>query len=67
MNFRNLLCDQIEGIALITINRPEVRNALDSECWEEIDRVIDHINSSKAIQVAIFTGAGDRAFVGGLT
>jgi E-phenylitaconyl-CoA hydratase len=54
-----------EGIALITINRPEVRNALDLEHYQQISKAWERVRDDPAIRVAIITGAGDKAFSAG--
>ena len=52
-------------IAYITINRPEVMNALHPPANEELSRVWDDFATDDATWVAILTGAGDRAFSAG--
>ena len=54
-----------DGIALITINRPERRNAFDADHYEQISRAWERVRDDDAIRVAIITGAGDRAFSAG--
>jgi enoyl-CoA hydratase len=61
----NLTLTKEEGIATITINRPEVRNAMDPATWEMLRQAIEEIAQDDAVQVLIFTGAGDEAFVAG--
>jgi E-phenylitaconyl-CoA hydratase len=53
------------GIALITINRPEKRNALDEEHYEALSAAWLRVRDDEAIRVAIITGAGDKAFSSG--
>jgi enoyl-CoA hydratase len=53
-----------ERIAIVTINRPEKRNALNDEVRSDLHKTLDLINGRGDIQVAIVTGAGD-AFVAG--
>ena len=58
--------DTIEdGIALITINRPEKRNALDDEHYQGLSAAWQRVRDDVAIRVAIVTGAGDKAFSSG--
>ena len=57
-------CDA-DGIALITINRPEKRNALDAEHYEALSRAWIQVRDDPAVRVAIITGAGDKAFCAG--
>ena len=51
-----------DRVATVTINRPEVMNALHPPANEELDRVWNEISADSDIWVAILTGAGDRAF-----
>jgi E-phenylitaconyl-CoA hydratase len=54
-----------DGIALITINRPEARNALDAEHYAALSRAWVQVRDDPAVRCAIVTGAGDRAFCSG--
>ena len=54
-----------EGIAKITINRPEVRNAFRPRTVTEMIRAMDDIRDDEKIGVVIFTGAGTEAFCSG--
>src|SRR5213593_2547468 len=54
-----------DGIARITINRPEKLNALDRQTMQEIDRVVAAAGDDPSVGVLIVTGAGERAFVAG--
>jgi E-phenylitaconyl-CoA hydratase len=54
-----------DGIALITINRPDKRNALDAEHYEALSQAWMRVRDEPAIRVAIITGAGDKAFCAG--
>jgi len=53
------------GVALITINRPERRNAFDLEHYQQISRAWERVRDDPQIRVAIITGAGDKAFSSG--
>ncbi len=53
-----------ENIAIITINRPQALNALNSEVLDELNSVLDNIDID-TIRCAILTGAGDKSFVAG--
>src|SRR5258707_1192181 len=64
MNFQNLQLAYDSGIATITLNRPEKRNALSFQLVEEILSALDEVEQSDAA-VAILTGAG-KAFCAGL-
>jgi enoyl-CoA hydratase len=53
------------GVAVLTLNRPEVRNALSVGLQRELMRVIAHVNESDDVRVLIITGAGEKAFAAG--
>ena len=65
MEFKNTLYEKSEGIATITINRPEVRNALNPETNQEISARLDDAMKDDSVYVVVITGAGDRAFSSG--
>lgn len=65
MSSRNLLLDTDGSVRLITVNRPNVRNALDSATIDELREAILEVRHEAEIRCAIITGAGDRAFVAG--
>lgn len=54
-----------EGIALVTINRPKVLNAVDFPTIKELGRVFDSLEEDKKVRAVIFTGAGEKAFIAG--
>lgn len=62
--FSNILFVINEGIALITINRPQALNALNSEMLAEISTALDMAEEDPEVKVVIITGAG-KAFVAG--
>ena len=51
-----------DGIAIITLNRPEVRNALGKEVREGLFAAWERFEHDEALRVAILTGAGSDAF-----
>ncbi|WP_043664029.1 enoyl-CoA hydratase/isomerase family protein [Streptomyces xylophagus] len=51
-----------EGLAVVTIDRPQARNAIAPTTMDELDKVLDAAAGAKAL---VITGAGDRAFVSG--
>jgi enoyl-CoA hydratase len=53
-----VLTDVSDGVAVITINRPEARNAVNGEVARGIAEAIDDLDVSKDVQVLILTGAG---------
>jgi len=54
-----------DGIALITMNRPERMNALDAEHYAALSRCWERVRDDRGIRCAIVTGAGDKAFTAG--
>ena len=54
-----------DGIAVITLNRPETRNALDRDIREGLFQAWDRFERDPALRIAILTGAGDKAFCAG--
>jgi enoyl-CoA hydratase/carnithine racemase len=60
-----LLFDVSGGIARITINRPEARNAFTFDMYEKLVRCCEAVDADEAIKVLIVTGAGGKAFSAG--
>ena len=56
---------ELEGVATLTINRPQVHNAVSLATMSEIERVLDWLEADSTISALILTGAGDRSFVSG--
>ena len=65
MSYETLLIDKTDGIGTITLNRPEVLNAMSTVLFKEMDHAVSDMESDEAIKAVIFTGAGDRAFTAG--
>src|SRR5207247_8515684 len=65
MPFEFVRYEKRDRIAYVTINRPEVMNALHPPANEELSRVWDDVAADPAVWVAILTGAGERAFSAG--
>lgn len=65
MEFKNTLIEKAEGIATITINRPDALNALNEETVRELLAHFEDAENDKTIRAVIVTGAGDRAFSAG--
>lgn len=65
MEYKNLLYDENQSIAIVTINRPDKLNALNSETLKELEIVFNHIDENKNVNVVILTGTGEKAFVAG--
>lgn len=53
------------GIAHLTVNRPKKLNALNNQVLDEIDRVLDFVETDHDIKALLLTGAGEKAFIAG--
>src|SRR5215471_119117 len=63
--FENLLYEKKAGIAFVTVNRPAVRNALNTATMKELSSAFEHAKNDDDVRVVILTGSGDKAFVAG--
>jgi methylglutaconyl-CoA hydratase len=64
MNFKTILLRESDGIALLTLNRPDKRNAISYELIADLQQALESVRNSTA-QVLIITGAG-KAFCSGM-
>jgi enoyl-CoA hydratase len=64
-SYETLLIERRDRVAIITINRPEKRNALNIQTREEGARLLEELRDDESVGVVIFTGAGDKAFIAG--
>ena len=65
MTFEQIKTDQIDRVAIVTLNRPEVLNALSLQLVRELDEFVTDAEQDDSIGAIIITGAGDRAFSAG--
>ena len=65
MDYEDILFDQRDGAAWITINRPQRMNAFRSRTCEELIHAINRAGYDDAIGVIVLAGAGDKAFCTG--
>lgn len=63
--YKNILTQIEDLIGIITINRPEVRNALDLATLHEIEMALEEWRNHPDVLVVIFTGAGEKSFAAG--
>ena len=61
----DLLYSVEDGIARLTFNRPQARNALTFAMYERMAAICEGINADRSIKALILTGAGDKAFASG--
>ena len=65
MNDSNVIVKKDKGVALVTLNRPEVMNAFNFALLRALKKEISALGAQKDIRVIIITGAGDKAFSAG--
>ena len=65
MTYQNLLVESRDGVAFVTINRPEKLNALNDRTIEELDAAFAAIGADPQTRGVVLTGAGEKAFVAG--
>lgn len=64
-SFETLLYTVQDGIATITLNRPQVLNALNTQVFDELEDVFTDMDRNKDVRVILLTGAGEKAFAAG--
>jgi enoyl-CoA hydratase len=65
MSYGTIRIHREDGVALITIDRAEKRNALNAQVRAELLAALDELRADPGSRVLVITGAGDRAFVAG--
>ncbi|AXC15360.1 Enoyl-CoA hydratase [Acidisarcina polymorpha] len=65
MSFQNLLFDIREPLAILTLNRPKVHNALNHALFTELENAFTELAASESIRAILITGAGEKAFAAG--
>jgi len=65
MDLKYILWEVREEVGILTINRPEVRNALNPEAWSEIRAALEAAEDDPQVRVVVITGAGEKAFCAG--
>lgn len=54
-----------DGVAIVTLNRPEAMNSIDPESNEQLLAIWDQVSSDEEVRVVVLTGTGERAFCTG--
>ena len=65
MNYENILFEIEDGIAVVTLNRPKLMNALNAQTVNELRAAFMRISEDPHIKCAILTGSGEKAFAAG--
>jgi enoyl-CoA hydratase len=66
MDFQTILFETRDRIAFVTFNRPDSLNAMNRQMTRELVDVCQNVDDDNEIRVAIFTGAGEKAFSAGM-
>ena len=65
MSFENIRLEKSGSLAVITLDRPKVLNALNAATFAELDAAFDELAVDTEVRVVLLTGAGERAFAAG--
>src|SRR5437879_12835041 len=65
LNLETILYAKKGVIAYVTLNRPNVLNALNKRTWEDLKAAFEDAQDDAAVRGVILTGAGDKAFIAG--
>src|SRR6476660_6982144 len=65
MPFENLLIERDGPVAIVTVNRPKVLNALNTQTLDELRRAILELKHDESVRAVVLTGAGEKAFIAG--
>lgn len=65
MNYENIQVEKNGTLAVVTLNRPKVLNALNAATFSELDSALDELSGDTEVRVVLLTGAGERAFAAG--
>jgi enoyl-CoA hydratase/carnithine racemase len=65
-NFETLLYEEKDGVAWVTMNRPDTFNAFNAKMQQELRDVWRGLRRNDAVRCAVLTGAGDKAFSSGI-
>ena len=65
MEFKYIIYEKSEGIATITLNRPEALNAFSKETVKEVLQALEDAKTDESVHIVILTGAGEKAFSAG--
>src|SRR5580765_1363594 len=60
-----LLHEVRDGVAYVTFNRPQARNALTFAMYERLAEICDQASAERSIRAILITGGGDKAFAAG--
>jgi enoyl-CoA hydratase/carnithine racemase len=64
-DYEQLLYEESDGVATVTLNRPEQRNALSTQLLEELVDAMRRVRDSEQVRAVVLTGAGEKVFCAG--
>ncbi|MCB9883399.1 MAG: enoyl-CoA hydratase/isomerase family protein [Planctomycetes bacterium] len=64
-SYENLLIEERDSIAFVTVNRPKVLNALNGQTVRELDACFAELEARESVRGILLTGSGEKAFVAG--
>lgn len=65
MEFKYIIYEKSEGVATITINRPDALNAFNADVVNEVIQALEDVRADENVRVVVLTGAGEKAFSAG--
>jgi len=65
MTFDNLLIERDGAVAVVTVNRPKVLNALNTQTLDELRRAMLELKHDESVRAVIVTGSGEKSFIAG--
>ena len=65
MSFETLLVERDGAVAVVTVNRPKVLNALNTQTIDELERALLELQQDDNVRAIVLTGAGEKSFVAG--
>lgn len=65
MSYETLRVDREDAVGIVTIDRPEKRNALNAAVRRELVEAVRELSADDSVRVVVLTGAGEKAFVAG--
>ncbi|MEY2478185.1 MAG: hypothetical protein QOG87_3500 [Actinomycetota bacterium] len=65
-DFETILYDVKDGVATVTLNRPEVHNAFNQQMQKELHAIWRALRREDEVRVVVLTGAGEKAFCAGI-
>lgn len=65
MSYQNILFELLDGVGILTFNRPKALNALNEATLDEVGEVVDFVRRNDSVRVLVLKGSGDKAFIAG--